>query len=157
LLTTARLNEENVMTMSWHTMLEFEPPIIGCVVSDRDYTFEILKTTRECVIAIPTAEMADIVVKVGNTSGRTIDKFKTFDIATSPASFVKAPLIDSCYANLECKVINTTLVTRYGFFILQVVKAWMNPAKKAPRTLHHLGKGFFMISGRVINLPSKMK
>jgi flavin reductase (DIM6/NTAB) family NADH-FMN oxidoreductase RutF len=43
----------NIMTMSWHTMMEFEPPMIGCVISSRNYTFSILKATKECVISIP--------------------------------------------------------------------------------------------------------
>lgn len=39
LLTTAHRGRANVMTMSWHTMMEFEPPLLGCVVSVRDFSF----------------------------------------------------------------------------------------------------------------------
>ena len=31
LLTTARKGRPNVMTLSWHTMMEFTPPLVGCV------------------------------------------------------------------------------------------------------------------------------
>jgi len=58
LLTTAHRGKANVMTLSWHTMMEFEPPLVGCVVSGRDYSFTALKATRQCVINIPTAELA---------------------------------------------------------------------------------------------------
>lgn len=143
--------------MSWHTMLEFEPPLVGCVVSSGDYTFHILNETRECVIAIPTAELSEKVVKVGNTSGRDMDKFKTFSIGTARASLVKAPLLPDCYANLECKVIDISLVDKYNFFVLEVVKAWITPGVKYPKTIHHLGKGYFMVAGDVIKLPSKMR
>ena len=34
LLTTARAGRANVMPMSWHLMMEFEPPLVGCVVSN---------------------------------------------------------------------------------------------------------------------------
>jgi flavin reductase (DIM6/NTAB) family NADH-FMN oxidoreductase RutF len=37
----------NVMTMSWQTMVEFEPPLIGCVISDRNHSHGILTATRE--------------------------------------------------------------------------------------------------------------
>jgi flavin reductase (DIM6/NTAB) family NADH-FMN oxidoreductase RutF len=157
MLTTARRERNNVMTMSWHTMMEFEPPLIGCVISNRDYTFNILKATRECVIAIPTGELAQKVVRVGNTSGRDIDKFKTFDLTAMPASMVKAPLIDECYANLECKVVDMAMVNKYNFFVLEVVKAWIDPAVKNPETIHHLGKGVFRVAGKTIRFPSKMK
>jgi flavin reductase (DIM6/NTAB) family NADH-FMN oxidoreductase RutF len=33
LLTTAAKGRANVMTMSWHMMVDFEPPLIACIVS----------------------------------------------------------------------------------------------------------------------------
>ena len=157
LVTTARKAKQNVMTMSWHTMMDFEPPIVGCVISNRDYTFEILRSTKECVINIPTAKLAKAVVGIGNVSGRTVDKFEKFDLTRLPAALVQAPLIAECYANLECRVIDTSMVTKYNFFVLEVLKAWIDPAQKNPRTMHHRGNGVFMIAGKSIRLPSKMK
>ena len=157
LVTTASKGRANIMTLSWHTMMEFEPPLVGCVISDRNHTFGMLKATRECVINIPTAELAAKAVGCGNTSGRSADKFGLFRLTPEPASLVAAPLIAECYANLECKVVDTRMVTKYGFFILEVLKAWVGPARKTPRTIHHLGRGAFMVAGRTITLPSKMK
>jgi flavin reductase (DIM6/NTAB) family NADH-FMN oxidoreductase RutF len=157
LLTTARKGRANVMAMSWHTMLEFEPPTVGCVVSDRDFSFAALQATKECVINIPTVEIAQAVVKCGNSSGRTVDKFTAFGLTALPASLVAAPLIAECYANLECRVVDTRMVRKYCFFVLEVCKAWVDPATSAPRTIHHLGRGAFMVAGRRIKLPSKMK
>jgi hypothetical protein len=70
LLTTARKGRANVMTMSWHMMVEFEPPLVACVVSGANYSFAALRTTKECVIAIPALELAPKVVAIGNCSGR---------------------------------------------------------------------------------------
>ena len=145
------------MTMSWHTMMDFEPPIVGCVVSNRNFSFNILKATKECVINIPTVELVGQVVSCGNTSGREIDKFKTFGLTTSAASQVTPPLINECYANLECRVVDARMAAKYNFFILEVVKAWIDPSRKQPRTIHHKGRGVFMIAGQTIKLPSKMK
>jgi flavin reductase (DIM6/NTAB) family NADH-FMN oxidoreductase RutF len=156
LLTTARAGRVNVMPMSWHLMMEFEPPLVGCVVSDRDYSFASLKASRECVINIPTVELAKMVVACGNTSGRRVDKFKAFGLTPMPAECVKAPLIAECYVNLECRVRDGKLATQYNFFILEVVKAWIDPARKRPRTIHHQGEGVFMVAGRTIRLPSKI-
>jgi flavin reductase (DIM6/NTAB) family NADH-FMN oxidoreductase RutF len=157
MVTTARKGRANIMTMSWHTMIDFEPPIVGCVISNGNHTFSILKTTKECVVNIPTVELAAKAVGCGNTSGRKVDKFKTFRLTPVAASRVKAPLIAECYANLECKLIDTRMVARYCFFILEVLKAWIDPSKKCPRTIHHLGRGAFMVAGRTIKLPSRMK
>lgn len=157
LLTTAHKGKANVMTMSWQTMMEFEPPLVGCVVSGRDFSFAALKATRQCVLNIPRAELAAQVVGCGNISGRRVDKFKRFGLTPVPASLVGAPMIAECHANLECRVIDTRLMNRYNFFVLEVLKAWIDPACKDPRTLHHRGHGVFMVAGDSIKLPSKMK
>ncbi|MFO7558266.1 MAG: flavin reductase family protein [Desulfobacterales bacterium] len=145
------------MTMSWHTMMEFEPPIVGCVISNRNHSFGMLKKTRECVINIPTVEIAEKVVSCGNTSGANVDKFKRFSLTPKPAARVGAPLIEECFANLECRVADTGMVSKYCLFVLEVVKAWIDPAVKNPRTLHHLGRGNFMVAGEKVKLTSKMK
>ncbi len=154
LVSTARPGRANIMPMSWHTMMEFVPPIVGCVISEQNYTFKTLRATGECVLNVPTVELAKKLVGCGNTSGTEVDKFKEFHLTPVPAAFVQAPLIAECYANLECKVIDRKLVTQYNFFILEVVKAWIDPRKKRPRTLHHQGEGIFFTPGLTINLPS---
>ena len=157
LVSTMSGKKTNIMTMSWHMMVDFEPPIIACVMSNRDYSFNALKKTKECVINIPTVELAKKVVACGNTSGKDIDKFKKFGLTPSAAACLRAPLVDECYANLECKVIDTTQVNKYGIFILEVVKAWIDRSQKRPRTIHHQGNGRFVVDGETIKLPSKMK
>jgi flavin reductase (DIM6/NTAB) family NADH-FMN oxidoreductase RutF len=157
LVTTARDGRPNIMTMSWHTMMEFEPPLVGCVISDRNYSFGVLKATKECVINIPTVDIAEKVVGCGNTSGTDTDKFETFGLTPRPAAQVGAPLIEECFANLECRVTDTRMVAKYCLFILEVIKAWVDPAVKNPRTIHHLGKGNFMVAGERIKLKSRMK
>src|SRR5437763_16757731 len=91
--------------------------------------------------------MASTVVKIGNTSGRDIDKFDAFGITAAKATKVQAPLIEECFANFECKVFDDTLVARYSLFILEVVKAHVATAPKYPKTIHYRGDGVFMISG----------
>jgi len=154
LLTTIRAGRTNVMPMSWHLMMEFTPPLVGCVVSNRNYSFASLKTGRECVLNIPTVDLAKTVVACGNTSGRLVDKFKTFGLTPVAAASVKAPLIAECYASLECKVRDAKLAAQYNFFILEVVQAWVDASRKRPRTIHHQGEGEFMVAGRTLRLPS---
>jgi flavin reductase (DIM6/NTAB) family NADH-FMN oxidoreductase RutF len=114
MVTTAYKGRPNVMTMSWHMMIDFEPPICACVISDQNYTFDIIKKTKECVINIPTVDGVQLAIDVGNVSGRDVNKFERFTIKQEPASTVDAPLLSSCYANLECKVIDTKMVKKYN-------------------------------------------
>jgi flavin reductase (DIM6/NTAB) family NADH-FMN oxidoreductase RutF len=157
LLTTARRGSANVMTMSWHMMVAFEPPLVACVVSNANYSFAALRATRECVIALPAVELAPQVVSVGNCSGRDLDKFAAFGLTPLPAVKVAAPLIAECFANLECKVADTRFVKQYNLFIFEVLRAWRDPAQKNARTIHHHGYGTFVVDGRTIRLKSKMR
>lgn len=157
LVTTARKERANVMTLSWHLMMDFEPPLLGFVMSNRNFSFASLKATRECAINIPTVKLAKKVVGVGNCTGRRTDKFKKFQLTPVPASCIGAPLIDECYASLECRVVDASMATKYNFFVLEVLKAWIDPAEQNPRTLHHRGRGMFMVAGRSLKLSSRMK
>jgi flavin reductase (DIM6/NTAB) family NADH-FMN oxidoreductase RutF len=156
LLTTAHDGARNVMTMSWHMMVDFEPPLIACIVSDRDHSFVALRATKECVIAIPPVELAAKVVAIGNCSGREVDKFATFRLTSKTARRVSAPLVAECFANIECRVVDTRLVNKYGLFILEGLKAWVNPSAKNPKTIHHQGFGSFVVDGDTIELTSRM-
>ncbi len=154
LLTTAYKGRANVMAMSWHMMVEFEPPLVACVVSSANSSFAALRRTGECVIAIPARKLAAKVVKAGNSSGREVDKFKAFGFTAMPAARVAPPLIAQCFANLECKVADRGFVGSYNLFILEVVKAWIDPAQKNPKTIHHRGHGTFVVDGATIRLKS---
>jgi flavin reductase (DIM6/NTAB) family NADH-FMN oxidoreductase RutF len=156
LLTTAHRGRANVMAMSWHMMVEFEPPLIACVVSNADFSFAALRATKECVIAIPALKLAPKVVEVGNCSGRDVNKFETIGLSPVPATCVAPPLVAECFANLECKVADTRLVNKYNLFVLEVLKAWIDPAQKNPKTIHHRGYGRFAVDGETIKLKSRM-
>jgi hypothetical protein len=53
--------------------------------------------------------------------------------------------------------VDAKLAAKYCFFILEVLKASIDTSRKDPRTIHHLGRGAFMVAGRTIKLPSRMK
>jgi flavin reductase (DIM6/NTAB) family NADH-FMN oxidoreductase RutF len=144
------------MTMSWHMMLEFVPPRFACVVSNANHSFAALRATKECVVAIPSVKLAARVVQVGNCSGRDVDKFECCSLTPVPSARVAPPLVEECFANLECWVIDTRLVNAYCLFILEVLKAWIDPAQKQPKTIHHHGYGRFAVDGEVLQFKSKM-
>jgi flavin reductase (DIM6/NTAB) family NADH-FMN oxidoreductase RutF len=155
LVSTAGPRGPDVMAMSWHTMMEFEPPLVGCVISGRNHTFDLLVASGECVLNVPTVELARQVVGCGNVSGRRVDKFERFGLTAAPASKVGAPLVAECYANLECRIADRRLADDYDFFVLEVVQAWIDRSRKHPRTIHHQGKGVFAVDGRILKLPSR--
>jgi flavin reductase (DIM6/NTAB) family NADH-FMN oxidoreductase RutF len=157
LVSSAWKGRSNIMTMGWHMMLEFSPALFGCCISDANHSFEMIRKAKECVVNVPTVELVNEVVDIGNCSGDRIDKFKKFGLTPVTASKVGAPLIKECYANFECKLAESKLISKYGLFIWEVVKAHVAISPKYPKTLHYRGEGIFMLSGQSINLRKKFK
>jgi flavin reductase (DIM6/NTAB) family NADH-FMN oxidoreductase RutF len=157
LVTAAHGGVRNIMTMGWHTMMEFTPALVGCVIAAGNYSFELIRRSRECVINVPTDALTDEVVGIGNSSGAETDKFAVFGLTAQKADRVQAPLITECYANFECKLADDALVQKYNFFIFEVVKAHVARSPRHPRTLHYIGDGQFMVAGKMITRRSKFR
>jgi flavin reductase (DIM6/NTAB) family NADH-FMN oxidoreductase RutF len=147
LVSSAWRNKTNIMTMGWHMVMGFEPSLIGCYIWDQNHSFNMIRKSRECVINIPTVDLAPKVVRIGNSSGRDTDKFAEFELTAVPGMRVKAPLIEECYASFECKLVDRKLIPTYSLFVLEVVKAHVAVSPKYPRTMHYRGDGVFMRSG----------
>ncbi len=147
LVSSAYKGKTNIMTMGWHMIMEFQPSLIGCYIWTANHSFEMIRKSRQCVINIPTQDLAAKVVKIGNSSGRDIDKFSEFGLTPSTGTAVDTPLIEECYANFECKLVDSSLIRKYSLFVLEVVKAHVAASPKYPKTIHYRGDGEFMISG----------
>lgn len=156
LVSTRSAGRANVMTMGFHMMLQHEPPLVGCVIGPWDHSYAAVCDTGECVLGIPTAELAEQVTRIGNCSGAEVDKFKQFGLTAMPAATVDAPLVAQCLANLECRVVDRTLATRYSFFVLEVTKIWIDADKAERRLIHHAGDGLFIADGDTIDMSRHM-
>lgn len=144
------------MTMGWHMIMEFQPSLIGCYIWTENHSFNMARKSKECVINVPTVNIASKVVQIGNCSGREVDKFDQFKLAPVKGSKVSAPLIKECYANFECKLYDSHLINKYSLFVWEVVKAHVAITPKFPKTIHYRGDGLFMISGPTVNTYRKL-
>jgi flavin reductase (DIM6/NTAB) family NADH-FMN oxidoreductase RutF len=147
LVSSAHKDQANIMTMGWHMVMEFSPALVGCLISGANHSHDLIRNSRQCVINIPTVDIAETVVKIGNTSGRDIDKFAEFGLTAKSGTHVRAPLIEECYANFECILADAAWVNKYNVFVFEVVKAHVATSPKVPKTIHYRGDGEFMISG----------
>lgn len=157
LVSSAYRGQRNVMTLGWHMVMETEPSLWGCYIWTEDHTRSMVLKSRECVVNVPTVDMINTVVDIGNTSGEDIDKFETFGLTARKAKKVSAPLIDECYASFECRQHDTRMVRRYSLFVWEIVAAHVAPSPKNPRTIHYLGQGEFRVAGGRINRRRRFK
>jgi len=151
LLSSAFEGERDVMTMGWHTVMEFSPSLVGCVIASSNHSFELVRRSKACVINVPTAALVDAVVGIGTCSGSEVDKFERFGLTVEDGVDAQAPVIRECYANFVCRLHDDSLVEKYNFFIWQVVAARVARSPKHPETLHYTGAGEFVVAGKVIS------
>ncbi|MEH0196474.1 flavin reductase [Caulobacter sp. CCNWLY153] len=157
LISSAYEGETNIMTLGWHMMLGFAPALVGTYIWTGNHSYDLIRQSGECVINLPTVDLLDAVVAVGNSTGGRSDKFESIGLTPVPAQRVGAPLIAECYANFECRLIDDSQVDRRGLFIWEVVKAHVAGEPDAVETLHYRGEGLFMVAGRTVSRRERFK
>lgn len=156
LVSSSYKEQRTIMTMGWHMIMEMEPSLIGCYIWSENFSSLLIRKSRECVINLPTLEIAKETVGCGNCSGRDVDKFEKFGLTPLSGTAVKAPLIKECYANFECRLVDTSLIKKFSLFVFEVVKAHVAVSPKFPKTIHYRGDGLFMVAGPTVKTYRKL-
>ncbi|HKO79875.1 MAG TPA: flavin reductase family protein [Chitinophagaceae bacterium] len=157
LVSSSYKGTNNIMTMGWYTLMQFKPSLIGCFIVGYNHSHDMIRKSKECVINLPTVDLLQEIIGIGNCHGKGIDKFEQFALTALPSERVRTPLIKECYANFECKIKDDGLLDKYSFFILEVVKAHVPKTPKYPKTVHYTGDGVFMLSGDHVGFPEKFR
>src|SRR5450830_29904 len=121
LVSTNDHDKNNVMTISWHMVMDFTPHI-AISTGPWNHSFHTMLETKECVITVPTVEMLESVVRIGMVSGREADKFEKVPLTGLPAKDVQATLIGGCLAAQEWEVV--VYVKKHGLVILEATRIW---------------------------------
>lgn len=154
LVSTHDGKKNNLMTISWHMVTDFTPTL-ALTTGPWNHSFKAMMKKKECVLAVPTVDIIEKVISIGDCSGKDTDKFKKFELTPLPASEVAALLVKECLACLECKIID--YIEEPGIFLLQGVKAWIDNERKERRTFHANGDGTFVVDGETIDLHHLME
>jgi flavin reductase (DIM6/NTAB) family NADH-FMN oxidoreductase RutF len=154
LVTTNDGARDNVMTVTWTMVIGFDANF-AITTGGWNHSYAALKKTRECVLAIPAADMLDVAVGIGTCSGADVDKFGKFGLTARRGKHVRAPLIAQCLANIECRVVD--IVERHNIVVLEGVAAYYDAARKEKRMLHAVGDGTFVVDGRKFDRRKTMR
>jgi len=154
LVTTHDGHKDNVMTITWTMVLDFAASF-AITTGPWNHSYAALKKTKECVIAIPAADLLDTAVGIGTCSGHDVDKFERFGLTRVQAQHVRAPLIVQCVANIECRVVE--IIERHNIVILQGLAAYVDGARKEQRLIHAIGDGTFTVDGRRFDRKEMMR
>jgi len=77
LLTSLHENQRNVMTITWLTPVDNSAHFI-CSMNRSRHSSSLVTSSKRFSLSVPTADISDIVLKIGGCSGSEIDKFEQF-------------------------------------------------------------------------------
>ena len=154
LVTTNDGRKDNIMTITWTMVLDFSPAF-AISTGPWNHSFAALRDSKACVLSVPTLDLIDIAIGIGTCSGRDTDKFAKFGLTRVKAKHVRAPLIQECLANIECRV--DDIIDRHNIVVLEGIAAYFDTARNEKRTIHAIGDGTFIADGRLINRKKMMQ
>lgn len=114
-------SKPNIITLAWAGIVCSDPPMVGIAIRPSRHSHGLITLSSEFVVNMPTEEILLEVDECGVLSGSDMDKFWNMGLTQLPASQVKAPLIEECPVNLECRVIQVLNLGSHDLFIGQVL------------------------------------
>lgn len=118
----------NIITLAWVGVANSEPPIISAAIRPERHSHGIIKKTGEFVVNVPSTAILKEMDFCGVTSGSKLDKFLATRLTPATAEKIKAPLIEECPVNLECRVKQVLSLGSHDLFLGEVVAAHMDTA-----------------------------
>lgn len=136
-ISTNKQGEPSGMVASWFIQTSFDPPLVAVSIGKSRLTYNLVKESKEFVIAVPNEKLKEVIRVFGRKSGRDVNKFKETNLKTKKAKFVKSPLLEDATFNYECELLKIVDTGDHSIFIGKVVASWINEKKKV---LMNMGK-----------------
>jgi flavin reductase (DIM6/NTAB) family NADH-FMN oxidoreductase RutF len=118
----------NLITIAWTGNVCSEPPMLSISIRPERYSHEIIETTREFVVNVPSLGQARAVDWCGVVSGRSEDKFAGAELTPAPALKVGCPIVLECPLNIECRVRKSLKLGSHTLFVAEVVAVQVTSA-----------------------------
>jgi flavin reductase (DIM6/NTAB) family NADH-FMN oxidoreductase RutF len=150
--------KQNLITIAWAGNVCSDPPMLSISVRPERYSHEIIRTTREFVVNVPSLKQSRAVDWCGMVSGRSTDKFAGAGLTPSPALKVSPPIVLECPLNIECRVRKSLELGSHTMFVAEVVAVQVSSALVDGKGLLRLDKcgllvfahGQYFVMGRAI-------
>ncbi len=96
--------ERNAMAAGWNVALSFVPPLYGVAIAPIRHTHDLMLKADAFGVNFVPLEATQLIGAVGGTSGRDMDKFAAFHIATESSLRTSAPVLADAYVTYECEL-----------------------------------------------------
>ena len=163
LVSTVKDSKPNIITLAWQMPVSHTPPLLAISVAKTHYSHELIESSGEFVVNIPTADILDKVIYCGKHSGRQVDKFKEAGFTPAKAAVVKPPLIKECIGHIECRVASSRAAGDHTVFIGEILEASCDKGlfvdnlwdikNKEVNLIYHLGGDSFVTAEKKLLKP----
>jgi flavin reductase (DIM6/NTAB) family NADH-FMN oxidoreductase RutF len=142
----------NIIAVDWLTVLSRNPPLIGVAISPKRYTHNLIISSKEFVVNIPTISMVNKVLACGTLSGRNTNKFEKLELIKLPSRTLKTHIIEACAAFIECRLVDFKDYGDHTFFVGSIQASYAKEGflKDLKPILHTKGNSFTTISEKIV-------
>lgn len=121
IVTVHARGKDNAMAVAWHSSISFDPPLYGISISPKRLTYELILEAKEFGVNFVPMEKAELIASVGGISGREVDKFQRFGIATQKPLKTSVPILKDAYASYECKLVDHKVYGDHVWVVGQIL------------------------------------
>lgn len=121
MISSGTMENSNIATIAWTGIINSEPMIVYVSIRPSRFSNEIITKTKEFVINLPDEKLVKVADFCGTKSGRDVDKFEICKLTKRQSEKIKAPYIEECPINLECKVMDIQKFASHEMFMAEVV------------------------------------
>ncbi len=100
-------DKPNFMVAAWCGIVSSEPPTVAVGLRQQRYTSNGVRQNQCFSINVASTDQVEAVDYCGTVSGAKVNKVEACQFKLFYGKLQKAPLIEQCPVNLECKVVHT--------------------------------------------------
>jgi flavin reductase (DIM6/NTAB) family NADH-FMN oxidoreductase RutF len=118
LLIGANVNDKpNFMAVAWGGVANADPPMVAVAIRGSRHTHQGIRQSGTFSVNIPSAELLAETDYCGIASGARTDKVADCHFGIFYGKLGKAPMIEQCPVNLECKVVHALELGSHTLFV----------------------------------------
>lgn len=122
ILVSGSLGEPRGFTASWINAVASAPPTVVVGIRNSRHTLEMILSTGEFSVNIPSPPLVAEVDFFGTASGAKVDKFALTGLTLVAGATISAPVIGECRFALECRVSHTHEVGEYVIVFAEILE-----------------------------------
>jgi flavin reductase (DIM6/NTAB) family NADH-FMN oxidoreductase RutF len=116
----------NLVTVAWAGIVCTEPPMLSISLTPQRFSHDLIISSRQFAVNLPSGELARAVDLCGVKSGRDVDKFALSGLSKGKAERIQVPVVAECPIVLECELRQTLPLGSHTMFVAEIV--WVQVA-----------------------------